>query len=75
MGFQHGVICLGCCWMLFVLLFPLGIMNVAAMALVTLVIFAEKSLARGVLIGRIGASALAIYGVAPSYRFPITLRV
>ena len=64
MGFHHGVICLGCCWMLFVLLFPLGIMNVAAMAIVTLVIFAEKSLSRGVLIGRLGAGALAIYGVA-----------
>jgi predicted metal-binding membrane protein len=28
---------------LFVILFPLGIMNVAAMALITLLIFAEKS--------------------------------
>jgi len=43
MGIEHGVYCLGCCWMLFVILFPLGIMNVAAMALITLLIFAEKS--------------------------------
>ena len=43
MGIEHGVYCLGCCWMLFVILFPLGIMNVAAMALITLLVFVEKS--------------------------------
>ncbi len=45
MGMVHGFYCLGCCWLLFVILFPLGIMNIAAMAVLTLVIFAEKSLA------------------------------
>jgi hypothetical protein len=45
MGFLHGLYCLGCCWLLFLILFPLGIMNIAAMALLTLVVFAEKSLA------------------------------
>ena len=36
MGLLHGGYCLGCCWLLFVILFPLGIMNIAAMALITL---------------------------------------
>ena len=27
MGLLHGAYCLGCCWLLFVVLFPLGIMN------------------------------------------------
>lgn len=45
MGADHGIYCLGCCWLLFVILFPLGMMNIAAMALVTVLIFAEKSLA------------------------------
>ncbi|MGH7030257.1 MAG: DUF2182 domain-containing protein [Stellaceae bacterium] len=45
MGLLHGAYCLGCCWLLFVILFPLGIMNIAAMALITLVVFAEKALA------------------------------
>src|SRR5262249_7900633 len=27
MGLLHGAYCLGCCWLLFVILFPLGIMN------------------------------------------------
>ncbi len=44
MGLEHGMYCLGCCWLLFVILFPLGMMNIAAMALITVLIFAEKSL-------------------------------
>jgi len=48
MGLLHGAYCLGCCWLLFVILFPLGIMNIAAMAIITLVIFAEKTLPWGV---------------------------
>lgn len=44
MGIEHGAYCVGCCWLLFVILFPLGVMNVAAMALLTLLIFAEKVL-------------------------------
>ena len=43
MGLLHGIYCLGCCWLLFVVLFPLG-MNVGAMAAVTLIILAEKML-------------------------------
>jgi predicted metal-binding membrane protein len=44
MGLLHGEYCLGCCWLLFVILFPLGIMNLWAMAAVTLIILAEKTL-------------------------------
>lgn len=62
MGIEHGIYCLGCCWMLFVILFPLGIMNVAAMALITVLIFAEKSspLSRGVVV--LAAVGLIAYG-------------
>lgn len=63
MGLEHGAYCLGCCWLLFVILFPLGVMNVAAMALITLFIFAEKSLPAGVWIGRAAAVALVAWGV------------
>lgn len=63
MGMTHGLYCLGCCWLLFAILFPLGIMNFAAMALITLVVFAEKSLAwrRTAVYGT--AAALIVYGV------------
>jgi predicted metal-binding membrane protein len=63
MGAEHGVYCLGCCWMLFVILFPLGMMNVAAMALITLLIFAEKSTPVGRQMAALAAAGLIAYGV------------
>jgi predicted metal-binding membrane protein len=63
MGLLHGAYCLGCCWLLFVILFPLGIMNIAAMAGITLVIFAEKTLPWGRVAARATAAALVVYGV------------
>jgi len=71
MGILHGVYCLGCCWLLFVILFPLGIMNIAAMAVVTVIVFAEKTLPWGRLAVRATAAALVVYGmvviVAPHF--------
>ena len=62
MGLEHGIYCLGCYWLLFVLLFPLGMMNIAAMALLTALIFAEKVVPRGVRIAQFAALALILYG-------------
>ncbi len=62
MGLEHGLYCLGCCWLLFIILFPLGVMNVAAMAVITLLIFAEKSLSLGQQIAKISAVVLIAYG-------------
>lgn len=63
MGLQHGAYCLGCCWLLFVILFPLGVMNLAAMAALTLLIFAEKSLPPGRRIGQVAALVFIAYGI------------
>jgi len=62
MGLLHGAYCLGCCWLLFVILFPVGIMNIAAMAVITLVVFAEKTLPWGRGVARSAAAALIAYG-------------
>jgi predicted metal-binding membrane protein len=62
MGAEHGLYCLGCCWLLFVLLFPLGVMNVAAMAVLTLLVLAEKSLPWGRATVNAIAAALVLYG-------------
>jgi predicted metal-binding membrane protein len=62
MGLLHGAYCLGCCWLLFVVLFPLGIMNIAAMAVITLVVFAEKTLPWGRPVARATAAVLVAYG-------------
>ncbi|HEX9132046.1 MAG TPA: DUF2182 domain-containing protein [Ktedonobacteraceae bacterium] len=63
MGFVHGAYCLGCCWLLFVILFPLGIMNIAVMALLTVLIYAEKSFPIGRQMSQIAGVALISYGV------------
>jgi predicted metal-binding membrane protein len=63
MGIEHGAFCLGCCWLLFVILFPLGLMNLAVMALVTVLIFAEKALPVGRQIAWLAGVALIVYGV------------
>ena len=62
MGLEHGAFCLGCCWLLFVILFPLGIMNIAVMALVTALIFAEKALPIGRQISKLAGAGLIVYG-------------
>src|SRR5438105_8268771 len=58
MGLEHGVYCLGCCWLLFAILFPLGIMNIAVMALLTVLIYAEKSFPLGRQISQIAGVGL-----------------
>ena len=63
MGISHGLYCLGCCWLLFVILFPLGVMNVAAMALITLLAFAEKAWPIGRRVGQLAAVTLIAWGV------------
>lgn len=62
MGLRHGLYCAGCCWLLFVILIPLGIMNLVAMGAVTVLVFAEKTAAQGDLIGRAAGLVLVTYG-------------
>lgn len=62
MGLEHGLYCLGANWLLFVLLFPLGIMNIAAMAVLTVLIFAEKVFPLGTRIAQFTALVLILYG-------------
>jgi predicted metal-binding membrane protein len=63
MGLMHGRYCLGCCWFLFVILFPLGIMNLVVMALITVLIFAEKVLPGGRLLSKLAGAGLTAYGL------------
>jgi predicted metal-binding membrane protein len=62
LGLAHGMYCLGGNWLLFVLLFPLGLMNIAAMALLTALIFAEKIFPLGPRIAQVAALILILYG-------------
>ena len=61
MGLLHGLYCVGCYWLLFAALFPLG-MGVGAMAAFTLIIFAEKALPWPTLVRYTTAVVLVLYG-------------
>ena len=63
LGLEHGIYCLGSNWLLFVLLFPLGIMNIVAMAGLTVVIFAEKMFPRWERIAQGVGLALILSGI------------
>ena len=63
MGLLHGVYCMGCCWLLFVILFPLG-MSVISMMAVTMVILSERNtLYWSQPISHIAGLALMLYGM------------
>ncbi|MEV7069153.1 DUF2182 domain-containing protein [Streptomyces collinus] len=65
-GLHHGAYCVGCCAGLMVVLIPLGVMNVAAMAGLAIVIFVEKLWSRGPLLaGVVGVVFLVLAVLAP----------
>ena len=77
LGARHAAYCIGCCWMLFAVLFVVGVMAIAWMALLTALIFVEK-----LFVGRVGrvmslgiGGAVATLGVAvllvPAWTGPI----
>lgn len=64
MGLHHGTLCLRCCWALMVLLFVLGVMNLAWVAVLAVFALAEKVLRRGEMISVIGGGVMIVWGVS-----------
>ncbi len=64
MGMHHGAFCVGCCWLLMLLLFVGGVMNVAWIAALTLLIIAEKITPAGPSIGKVSGGLLLLWAVA-----------
>jgi predicted metal-binding membrane protein len=62
MGTEHGLFCLGCCWALMLLLFTAGVMNLLWVALIAGLVFIEKLVPKGRLIGRLAGIGLAAVG-------------
>jgi len=62
MGLQHGAYCIGCCWLLMVLLFVLGVMNLAWVAVLTVVVLVEKLTPRGEIVSRGLGVVLMVWG-------------
>jgi predicted metal-binding membrane protein len=64
MGIRHGTYCLGCCWVLMLLLFVGGVMNVAWITGIAAVVLVEKLAPAGHWISRLVGSALIFWGGA-----------
>jgi predicted metal-binding membrane protein len=64
MGLHHGTVCLGCCWALMVLLFVLGVMNLAWVVVLAVFVLLEKVSRRGEMVSTIGGGVLVIWGIA-----------
>ncbi len=64
MGLEHGVICVGCCWSLMLLLFIGGVMNLVWVAVVAGFILVEKLLPKGRLTAQFAGVGLIAAGLA-----------
>ncbi|MEO7276560.1 MAG: DUF2182 domain-containing protein [Sphingomicrobium sp.] len=62
LGLLHGAICVGCCWLLMILLFAGGVMNLGWVALLASLVAVEKLALRGALFARWGAAAMLASG-------------
>jgi predicted metal-binding membrane protein len=67
-GAHHGAYCVGCCAGLMVVLVPLGVMNVAAMAGLAVVIFLEKLWPRGPLLAWVVGVAFIVLAVLAPFQ-------
>ena len=63
MGIKHGLFCLGCCWVLMLLLFVGGVMNLVWIALITGFVLLEKVLPLGDLGGRVVGIVMIVAGI------------
>jgi predicted metal-binding membrane protein len=63
MGLRHGLYCVGCCWMLMLLLFVGGVMNLLWVALLAAFVLAEKIAPRAQWLSY-GAGAALVFGGA-----------
>lgn len=64
MGARHGLLCLGCCWMLMLLLFVGGAMNLLWVAAIALYVLVEKVAPQGHTLSRATGVLLTVWGVA-----------
>jgi predicted metal-binding membrane protein len=65
MGLQHGLFCLGCCWVLMGLLFVGGLAGILWVAAIALFVLLEKTVPAGGLLGRLtGLGFVALGGAA-----------
>ena len=64
MGARHGLFCLGCCWVLMLLLFVGGVMNLLWVAGIALYVMIEKLAPGGAAVSRALGLLLMLWGLA-----------
>ena len=64
MGLRHGLYCVGCCWVLMLLMFVGGAMSVVTMAVLCAFILAERLLPPGPWVSRIPGAVMILWGAA-----------
>jgi predicted metal-binding membrane protein len=64
LGLRHGAYCVGCCWMLMLLLFVGGVMNLLWVVGLTVIVAVEKLVRRGDWFGRASGIVLILWGAA-----------
>jgi predicted metal-binding membrane protein len=62
LGVLHGAYCVGCCWLLMALLFVGGVMNLAWIALLTLLVAGEKLLPGGHRLALVAGAGFIAWG-------------
>lgn len=62
MGFRHGTYCVGCCWLLMVLLFVVGVMNLVWVAFLSAIVLIERVFPRGDQIAKFSGILLIAWG-------------
>lgn len=68
MGLAHGAYCVGCCWILMVVLFAMGVMDLLWVAAITFFVLLEKAAPFGAGIARAAGVALIIAGLVTGVR-------
>jgi len=62
LGFNHGLVCVGCCWELMLLLFVGGVMSLLWIGGITAFVLLEKLAPYGANGGRLSGLALVLAG-------------
>ena len=62
MGFSHGLYCVGCCWLLMLLLFAAGVTNLGALLGLAALVMLEKLVPGGAVVACVSGLGLVAWG-------------